>query len=257
MNGRPHVLIVAGSDSSGGAGLARDIATVSRFGVVASLAITAVTVQTHSAVLAQQPVGGSLVAGQMQAAMTANPITAVKIGMMATAENVGAIAEVLAANPAAPAVLDPVIASSSGARLLTDEALELLKRRLLRHCALITPNLPELAMLTEHAVARSEAEIALQAKLLLERGCRQVLVKGGHANGPQSIDTLFSENPPLHFASRRRPVTVRGSGCMLSSAIAANLALGNDMRAAITAAKAFVDAAFDDHAGAGLEFERG
>lgn len=245
MSSPPHMLVVAGSDSSGGAGIARDIATASHFGVRASLAVTAITVQTHLTVHMQQPIAASLVASQMRAAIAANPVAAIKIGMMPTAETVQTIAEVLAANPTLPAVLDPVIASSSGTRLMSDQALECLQQRHLSGCALITPNLPELAILTGQAIARTEAEIARQARILLEMGYRNVLVKGGHAAGPQSVDTVFSEGPPVHFASHRRSSSLRGTGCMLSSAIAANLALGRELAASIAAAKAFIDAAFE------------
>jgi len=245
MNSRPKVLVVAGSDSSGGAGIARDVATLAHFGVGAAIAITAVTAQTHAAVHAVEPISTHLIDAQMRAALAADPIAAIKIGMMATAEVVQAIADVLGDNIAIPVVLDPVVASSSGTKLLSDPGLERLRQRLLPATSLMTPNLPELGILTDREIARSDVEVAGQAAQLLDMGCPAVLVKGGHMDGAQAIDTLYMTGlPPQHFASLRLKATLRGTGCMLSSAIAAHLALGHDMRAAITAAKIFMDGRF-------------
>jgi hydroxymethylpyrimidine/phosphomethylpyrimidine kinase len=250
MRSLPHVLVVAGSDSSGGAGLARDIATLSHFGVRASLALTAVTAQTHAAVIAVEAMPAALVAAQMRAALDANPIAVIKIGMLATAEIVAAVAGALAEYETIPVVLDPVIASTSGARLLSDAGIESLRRRLLRVSSLVTPNLPELGILTGAGTARSDIEIAGQVAWLLDKGPAKVLVKGGHAGGPRSIDTLFaSREPQRHFASLRRDASLRGTGCMLSSAIAAHLALGYEIQAAVIRAKAFVDEKFDAEGG--------
>lgn len=242
----PHVLVIAGSDSSGGAGIARDIAALSHFGVRASLALTAVTAQTHTAVVAVEAMPADLVAAQMRAALAADPIAAIKIGMLATEEIVEAVASVLAAHAGIPVILDPVIASTSGARLLSDAGIECLRRRLLQASFLVTPNVPELGILTHSAPACPDATMADQATRLLEMGPAGVLVKGGHAAGPQSIDTLHAEGEaPRHFASPRRKVALRGTGCMLSSAIAAHLAFGRDIRVAVTRAKAFVDEMLD------------
>lgn len=239
------MLIVAGSDSSGGAGIARDVATATRFGVDAALAVTAITAQTHAAVTAVEAVPPSMVAAQMRAALAAGPIGAVKVGMLATAETVQAVVDVLAEIPAAPVVVDPVLASSSGGRLLSEPGIERLKHALLPASLLITPNLPELAILAGGDVARSDGEIARQAARLLDMGCPNVLVKGGHAEGMLSIDTLFAPGkPPRRFASQRRDAALRGTGCMLSSAIAAHLALGHDFAAALSAAKVFLDEMF-------------
>jgi hydroxymethylpyrimidine/phosphomethylpyrimidine kinase len=247
MTGRPHVLVVAGSDSSGGAGIASDVAVLSHFGVGASLAITAVTAQTHDAVVAVEVMPASLVAAQMQAALTAGRIAAIKIGMLATAGTVEGVANVLTAHPHIPVVLDPVIASTSGTRLLSDAGIECLKRRLLPLSSLVTPNRPELGILTGAGPACSDAEMAGLVARLLDRGSANVLVKGGHSEGPQSIDTLYAKQAsPLQFASRRRDVALRGTGCMLSSAIAASVARGHEIPAAISQAKAFMDDRFDE-----------
>jgi hydroxymethylpyrimidine/phosphomethylpyrimidine kinase len=246
MRGQPHVLVVAGSDSSGGAGIARDVATVSHFGVRASLAVTAVTAQTHAAVIAVETMPAALVAAQMRAALDANPIAAIKIGMLAGVEIVEAVADILARHEAIPVVLDPVLASTSGARLLSDAGIDCLRKRLLPVSSLVTPNIPELGILTNAGIACSDIEIVDQVARLFDNGSASVLVKGGHAEGPQSIDTLYAKGePPWHFASPRRKVTLRGTGCMLSSAIAAHLAFGHDLREAISRAKTFMSETFD------------
>lgn len=258
MKTPPHVLVVAGSDSSGGAGVARDIATLSHFGVRASLAVTAVTAQTHAAVIAVETMPAALVAAQMRAALDANPIAAIKIGMLATVEIVEAIADILAGHEVIPVVLDPVLASTSGARLLSDAGIDCLRQRLLPVSSLITPNIPELGILTDDDIARSDMEIADQVARLFDKGSAGVLVKGGHAEGPQSIDTLYTtRKPPRQFASLRRNVLLRGTGCMLSSAIAAHLAFGHDIWGAVSWAKTFMDEKFDAERGqlSNLELE--
>lgn len=246
MTSVPHVLVIAGSDSSGGAGIARDIATLSRLGVRASLAITAVTAQTHAEVSAVEVMPASLVVAQMRAALAAEPVATIKIGMLANAGIVEAVAEVLAARETVPVVLDPVIASTSGTRLLSDAGITSLLARLLPFSAVVTPNLPELAILAGDGMARTDAEAADRAFRLIEAGARSVLVKGGHASCDESIDTLYqAHEPPRRFASRRRPLTLRGTGCMLSSAIAAHLASGQDVGAAVSGAKMYIDERFD------------
>ena len=246
MTPKPHALIIAGSDSSGGAGVARDIATLSCFGVHASLAVTAVTVQTHAAVSAVEVMPATLVAAQMRAALAAEPVAAIKIGMLATAEIVAAVADVLASHKTIPVILDPVVASTSGTPLLSDAGIECLSTRLLPASALITPNLPELGILTGSRVSRSDAETARQADVLLDKGSANVLVKGGHAEGEQASDTLFAPGRrPRSFRSPRREARLRGTGCMLSSAIAANIALGKSIHVSVARAKAFIDSQFD------------
>jgi hydroxymethylpyrimidine/phosphomethylpyrimidine kinase len=246
MTRGPHVLIVAGSDSSGGAGVARDIAALTRFGVRASLAVTAVTAQTHAAVSRIDVMPASLVVAQMRSALAAEPVAAVKVGMLANEEIVKAVADLLARHDTMPVVLDPVVASTSGVRLLSEAGIECLLARLLPITALVTPNLPELGILTGSCTARSETELARQVLRLRSGGKSSVLVKGGHAHGDKAIDTLHAAGkPPVRFVSRRRRSAMRGTGCMLSSAIAAHLALGGDMLSAISAAKAYVDDMFD------------
>ncbi|PLP59361.1 hydroxymethylpyrimidine/phosphomethylpyrimidine kinase [Mesorhizobium loti] len=236
-----HVLIVAGSDSSGGAGIARDVETVAAFGLRTCLAVTAVTVQTHDAVERVEQMPADLIAAQMRAAFAANAIAAVKIGMLGDADAVTAVASVLASRPPLPAVLDPVLASTSGRALLPLEAIETLKRRLMPLCTLVTPNLPELALLSGKTVATDEVSIIGQAGSLLESGVPALLVKGGHGDGDRSVDLLLRAGAkPSRFKARRLDVRLRGTGCMLASAIASGLGLGDDLPTAVGKAKDYV-----------------
>ncbi|WP_438751012.1 hydroxymethylpyrimidine/phosphomethylpyrimidine kinase [Pararhizobium sp. O133] len=232
----PHVLVVAGSDSSGGAGIVRDIETLAAFGVKASAAITAVTVQTHASVGHVDTVAPDIVAAQMRASLAANTVAAIKIGMLATSDTVSAVAEVVAGHPDIPVVIDPVLVSTSGVALLPPDARPGLLA-LFRQCTVVTPNLPELSWLA----SGPSDDATTQAGNLIRSGARAVLVKGGHGTGEQSIDVLLRPGHQDHpFATRRLAITMRGTGCMLASAIAARLAHGDELAAAIDAAKAYV-----------------
>lgn len=237
----PHVLVVAGSDSSGGAGIARDVETVAAFGLRSCLAVTAVTVQTHEAVAAVELVAPDLVAAQMRAALAANPVAAVKIGMLGAEDTVRAVADVLEEHPGLPVVLDPVLASTSGRALLAPNAAAVLRERLMPLCGLVTPNLPELALLTGLRQAADETELLRQARLLLDAEVPALLVKGGHATGETSTDLLFRRGqPPLRFDAPRLEASMRGTGCILASAIAAQTALGKTLEEAVRRAKRHV-----------------
>ncbi|MER9344954.1 hydroxymethylpyrimidine/phosphomethylpyrimidine kinase [Mesorhizobium sp. M0601] len=222
-----HVLVVGGSDSSGGAGIARDIETLSSMGVRSCLAVTAVTVQTHDIVTDILHLQPGLVADQMRAALQANKLAAVKIGMLATAEIVAAVAAVLRENPRIPAVLDPVLASTSGRALLEASAIPIMKQHLMPLCRIVTPNLIELALLA--------------GQQLLAAGVQALLIKGGHGSGPRSTDVLVRPNQePVRLDTRRLARTMRGTGCALASAIAAYLAIGGSIEEAVRQAKLLV-----------------
>lgn len=237
----PHVLIVAGSDSSGGAGIARDIETVSAFGLRSCLAVTAVTVQTHSAVERIEQMPPELIAAQMRAAFAANTVAAVKIGMLGTTAAIEAVGSVLASNPQIPAVLDPVLASTSGRVLLEDDAIDTLRRDLIPVCRLVTPNLIELAKLTGSVPAPDQESAGRQGEKLSGSVGTAVLVKGGHAQGAQAVDVLLQPNrPAARFEAPRLPGGMRGTGCMLSSAIAASLALGVSLEESVRSGKQYV-----------------
>jgi len=228
MRTEPRVLVIAGSDSSGGAGIARDVAVLTGLGVHASIAITAVTAQTHERVAAVGPMTPALVSAQMEAALEAGPVGAIKIGMLATRGTVEAVAAVLRKHDRIPVVLDPVLVSSSGGRLLERDAVAALKLDLLPLCRLVTPNWPELAALTDQEPARNEKEALDQGDLLLASGCGALLVKGGHApDGEKSVDILLGRgHVPVRFEAPRLDVSMRGTGCALASSIAGGVARG-------------------------------
>ena len=239
------VIVIAGSDSSGGAGLARDVATIAALGGSARPVVTAVTAQTDGRVTAVERMPAALVTAQLEAALetglVAGPAGAVKIGMLGAAQTVEAVAAVLSSWRRLPVVLDPVLASSSGVELLDEEGREVMKRELFPLAGILTPNLPEAALLTGLPPASTAAEIAAQARALLACGPRAVLMKGGHAEGEEAVDRLFDADGGLRcFAAPRARTNLRGTGCTLASALAAGLAAGQTVAAACEAAKAFI-----------------
>lgn len=241
MNGLPHVLIVAGTDSSGGAGLSRDVETIAALGLRSCVAVTAVTVQTHVAVNHIEPMPSGLVAAQIRAALSANQVAAIKIGMLGSADIIGAVAAELRRYRQVPVVLDPVLASSSGRALIEPAAIETLKFELMPLCAIATPNLIELDILAGEETAVDETRAERQARRLLETGCAAILVKGGHAAGAFSTDMLARNGQELaRFTAPRLDKKMRGTGCMLASAIAARLALGQPLEDSVRAAKRHV-----------------
>ncbi|TIT24000.1 MAG: hydroxymethylpyrimidine/phosphomethylpyrimidine kinase [Mesorhizobium sp.] len=245
MRREAHVLVVGGSDSSGGAGIARDIETIASIGVRTCLAVTALTVQTHDAVMEILHSPPSLVADQMRAALQANEVAAIKIGMLGTAEIIAAVAAVLRENRQVPAVLDPVLASTSGRALLEAGAIAVMKRDLMPLCCLVTPNLPELALLIGSELAVDENGALQQGQRLLAAGPQAVLIKGGHASGPQSTDILLrSDHQPIHVDLPRLATSMRGTGCMLASAIAAHLAKAKPLEDSVREGKRLVFATF-------------
>ncbi|TIO09536.1 hydroxymethylpyrimidine/phosphomethylpyrimidine kinase [Mesorhizobium sp.] len=237
----PHVLVVGGSDSSGGAGIARDIETISALGVRTCLAVTAVTVQTHEAVTEIHNLQPDLVADQMRAALQANEVAAIKIGMLATEQIIVAVANVLRENPQIPAVVDPVLASSSGRPLLEIGAIGVLKHELIPLCRLVTPNLIELAILAGSELAMDEDGALQQGQKLLTAEQQALLIKSGHAVGCRSTDILLrSGREPVRFDAPRLAGSMRGTGCALASAIAAHLANGSLLEDGVRRSKLLV-----------------
>lgn len=228
-----RLLIIAGSDSSCGAGIARDLAVAAGLGAAPRLCITAVTAQDAGGVRAIYPVPADVIAAQIAAA---GPVAAVKIGMLADAPTLRAVATALnRSNVTCPVVLDPVLSASAGGALLNADGVAAL-HGLLPRLSLITPNLPEAAALTGHN------DITDQGCALLRQGAAAVLIKGGHGGGALATDWLFEpDQPPRAFSHPRRPVTRRGTGCTLSTAIACALAAGATLPDAITAARACLD----------------
>ena len=237
-------LTIAGSDSSGGAGIQADLKTFAAFGVYGASAITALTAQNTNGVSGIHLVPADFVTAQMDAVFGDLDVRAVKIGMVAQLATVDAIAAGLRRWSPGHVVLDPVMVATSGDRLLAAEAVDALRTKLIPLASLLTPNLPEAAALLDEEVAVSEAAIESQGKRLLAMGCAAVLIKGGHGQGTASIDYLVGGSGTLALAAPRIATkNTHGTGCSLSSAIAAGLAKGEDMETAVRNAKAWVSAA--------------
>lgn len=227
-----RVLIIAGSDSGGGAGIQADIKTVSMLGGHAMTAITAITAQNTLGVDAIHPVPTDMVIAQIDAVVRDLGVDAIKIGMIGSARTALAVAEKLSELPGIPVVLDPVMVASSGAALADDATIAAFER-LMDRATVVTPNLPEL-----EALGRDPQE------LVAEHRCA-VLVKGGHGTGPQVVDTLYSANPEdppqIEWSDPRiETESTHGTGCTLSSAIACGLAQEWDLPEAVARARRFV-----------------
>jgi len=237
------VLAIGGTDSSGGAGLTRDADVLAECGVAAPIAVTAVTVQSDERVIDVLAMPARLVREQVRAAFATHDIRAVKIGMVGTRDVVEAIADTLPPRADVPIVLDPVLAASSGGPLLDERGLAALRELLLPRARLLTPNVPEAAILLGEPEAEDEAGITAQALRLCAYGPRAVLVKGGHARGAECVDVLANaDGETERLASPRLPIPMRGTGCALASAIAAGLARGMPVADACRFGKALLDA---------------
>jgi len=235
---------IAGSDSSGGAGIQADLKTFSALGVYGASVIVALTAQNTQGVRAIHDVPPDFIAAQIDAVFSDLAVDAVKIGMLSTPAAIEAVAEGLDRYGQKRIVLDPVMVAATGARLLAPEAVETLKRRLFPRARLITPNLPEAAALLDTGVATNEAEMHAQADRLLALGAQAVLIKGGHGSGAECVDLLVERAGVARFAaSRIATENTHGSGCTLSAAIAAGLATGAALTDAVGAAKDFISRA--------------
>jgi len=234
---------IAGSDSGGGAGIQADLKTFSALGVYGASVITALTAQNTRGVQAIHDVPAEFVARQIDSVFTDLRVGAVKIGMLSRPDVIHAVADGLARHgQGIPVVLDPVMVATSGDRLIADEAVAVLRERLLPRVDLVTPNLPEAAVLLGEG---GGADGAGMANRLLALGARAVLVKGGHGTGPESVDHLATAGGPAIRLSAPRVSTrnTHGTGCTLSAAIAAFLARGMPLPAAVSAAKDYLTAA--------------
>jgi len=240
----PIALTIAGSDSSGGAGIQADLKTFAALGVYGASVITALTAQNTQGVAGIHQVPADFVTAQIEAVFSDLAIGAVKIGMVADLDVIGAIAAGLAKWQPKDVVLDPVMVATSGDRLLKADAVDALRTKLIPLAALIAPNLPEAAALLDEPVATTESAIADQGKRLLALGPRAVLIKGGHGQGADSIDYLVGASGTIALSAPRvATANTHGTGCSLSSAIAAGLAKGEDMESAVRNAKAWISAA--------------
>jgi hydroxymethylpyrimidine/phosphomethylpyrimidine kinase len=240
----PIALTIAGSDSSGGAGVQADLKTFSALGVYGASVITALTAQNTTGVSGIHDVPADFVTAQIDAVFSDLDVRAVKIGMVAQRAAIDAIVAGLARWSPKHIVLDPVMVATSGDHLLAADAVATLRTKLIPFASLITPNLPEAAVLLDEPVAASEAAIESQGRRLLAMGCPAVLIKGGHGQGSESIDYLFGGNGTIALAAPRVATkNTHGTGCSLSSAIAAGLAKGEDMESAVRYAKTWISAA--------------
>jgi hydroxymethylpyrimidine/phosphomethylpyrimidine kinase len=234
-----RLLVIAGSDSSAGAGLQADLKTAEAFGVYAQTAVTAVTVQDTRGVRAIELMPPGIVRGQIEAALGDIGADVIKIGMLGSAAIAAAVADALR-DVALPLVLDPVLASSSGARLLGEEGVAILKSRLLPRATLVTPNLPEAEALTGIR-PKSDHSLRNCAQAFALMGVRQVLFKGGHGEGSVVRDVLIlGDKQSVFEAPRQITAHTHGTGCTLSAAIASGLALGLTLPEAVARAHAFV-----------------
>jgi hydroxymethylpyrimidine/phosphomethylpyrimidine kinase len=233
-------LTIAGSDSGGGAGIQADLKTFHQFGVFGTCVITAVTAQNTLGVQAWEPVSVGLVIRQLEAVAADLPPGAVKSGMLGTAATVDALATVMERQRFPNYVLDPVMVATSGDRLLERDAEQLIARRLVPLATLVTPNLDEAAILVGDTV-RTAAAMERAARTLVRLGAKAALVKGGHLTGGEAVDVLVADGQVRRFAHARLETTsTHGTGCTLSAAVTAGLALGRPLERAVSDALDFV-----------------
>ena len=238
-----RVLTIAGSDSGGGAGIQADLKTFGALGVFGTSAISAITAQNTLGVTRIDEVAADMVAAQIDAVAVDIGIDAAKTGMLASAPIIEAVATTLQRHRVPKLVVDPVMLSKSGARLLREDAVEALKKLLLPLAEVVTPNLPESEVLTGLTVADEEG-MREAARRIHELGPRRVVVKGGHSRGPNVVD-LYFDGKDFHELKAERVNTrnTHGTGCTFSAAIAAYLAHGLPPLEAVSRAKEFLTAA--------------
>jgi hydroxymethylpyrimidine/phosphomethylpyrimidine kinase len=237
-------LTIAGSDSGGGAGIQADLKTFSALGVFGMSALTAITAQNTLGVTGVFELPPEIVAAQIDAVVTDIGVDAAKTGMIANSEIIRVVAAKVREHAISTLVVDPVMIATSGDRLLREEAVEALRTELLPLATVVTPNLPEAGVLVGREVA-SLAEMREAARTIVGLGARSVVVKGGHMAG-DATDVFFDGERFVELPARRIETTsTHGTGCTLASAIAALLARGEPLEAAISQAKAYVTAAIE------------
>lgn len=236
------VLTIAGSDSGGGAGIQADLKTFMAHGVYGSSAITAVTAQNTLGVLSKQCIAPDILRDQIVAVFSDLRPDAVKIGMIANSEQVRIITNLLQKYQASHVVIDPVMMASSGEELLMQDAMSILYEELFPVASLITPNRMEALRLYQCITGKSEADVMIIGEVLQEKCRTNVLIKGGHSDGNDTSDVLFTSDGKVTFPGVRidNPNT-HGTGCTLSSAVAANLAIGYTLTESIEKAKRYTE----------------
>lgn len=243
MTPQPVCLTIAGLDPSGGAGIVADIKTFSAFGCFAAAAVTSVTFQNTTGVFGSEHQTPDSVRRQIEAIFDDYDVAAVKTGMLPTREIIDVIAAIISERGAKNVVVDPVVRSTSGYDLIDQAALDALVEKLFPHAAVVTPNIPEAERITNIKIASPE-DIAKAVEIMRRQGSQNTLIKGGHrlrAEAGRAVDRLFTQDGSEIFESEWIETTAtHGTGCVLSSAIAANLAIGNDLNSSIRIAKEFV-----------------
>lgn len=241
----PIALTIAGSDSGGGAGIQADLKSFAACGVYGASVITALTAQSTKGVTGIHDVPADFVTEQIDAVFVDLNVSAVKIGMVSRPDIITAIVSGLQKWKAKHVVVDPVMIATSGDRLLSSDAINQVRTVLIPIANIITPNLPEAAALLDASIAKTDAEIDAQGAQLLALGCPAVLIKGGHCEGPESVDHLYRARASVLRLAAPRIATknTHGTGCSLSSAIAAGLAKRQPLEQAVREAKAYVSAA--------------
>ncbi|MFP4503007.1 MAG: bifunctional hydroxymethylpyrimidine kinase/phosphomethylpyrimidine kinase [Candidatus Hydrogenedentota bacterium] len=243
----PRVLTIAGSDSGGGAGIQADLKTFAALGCYGMSAITAVTVQNTLGVFGVHTIPAETVAAQVDVVLDDLGADAIKTGMLANAAIIEAVADTLEKHPTPPLVLDPVMVAKSGDRLLEEAACDALIARLLPRALVITPNVPEAAVLAGMAI-EDEHDLAEAAGRIHAHGPRYVLTKGGHLAGGEAVDFLFDGDKMLRLTAPRIDTKhTHGTGCTLASAIAAHLAHGDTVPDAVHRAKDYLTGAIRHH----------
>ena len=243
-------LTIAGSDSGGNAGVQADLRAFHAYGLHGCTVFAALTAQNPSGVSAIHAVPADFVGAQLDAVLGIYDIRALKTGMLAEPEVIEIAADRLARHPEIAKVVDPVMVATSGAKLISDAAIEILQKRLLPLATLMTPNIPEAEALSGHSMSARELAKDLHGRF----GCA-VLVKGGHGEGPDAVDVLYDGKDFREFTMPRveNPVSTHGTGCSLAAALAAELALGRDIAAAVAGAKRYVHAAISSSYFVGLD----
>ena len=245
----PVALTIAGSDSGGGAGIQADIKTFSALGVYGASAITSITAQNTQGVRGIQAIIPEILEGQIHAVFEDIIVDAVKIGMLHNKEAAKVVVSAIDTFKPAKIVLDPVMISTSGSKLLEDDTIDIISRELFKRVTLVTPNIDEAAFLSGMTI-RNEEEMETAAYRLMEMGCNALLMKGGHLGKEEMADILYmKDKAPIRFTVPTIDTfNSHGTGCTLSSAIAAYLALGKDLREAVRMAKQYITTALSEGA---------
>jgi hydroxymethylpyrimidine/phosphomethylpyrimidine kinase len=250
---KSKVLIIAGSDSSGGAGIQADIKTVSCLGSYAMTAVTAITSQNTTGVKSIVPISAKEISNQIEFTSKDIKPNAIKIGMLHSTEVIKAVIKSLNKIKVSKIVLDPVMVAKGGAKLIDNKAINFIKKKLIKKIFLITPNIPEAEILTNYKI-NSVQDMIYSGKLILNLGAKNVLIKGGHLKSKKMIDVLINKNELILFKNKKfMTKNTHGTGCTLSSAIATYLSRGKVLKKACELGIKYVNQSI----GSNLNYGRG